>query len=117
MTTQVMSRRIADDRPSPLTLMNMPIAELGMRVAEIPSFKSERVHGVSNLHPVRDGMRIFNVIVRERFSRAIKSGEPAGEYPVRSEAYLGSFHGAADNEELLSVDEAYRFSGGLAARP
>ncbi len=99
------------------TLMNIRVAKLSMRVAEIPSFESERVHGVSNLHPVRDGMRIFNVIMRERFSREIKPGKCVAEYSDRSEGYLQPAHAATYDEELVSVDEAYRFSSGLATTP
>ena len=41
----------------------------GMRIAEIPSHESERLNGVSHLHPVRDGLRVLSTIVRARFSR------------------------------------------------
>jgi len=51
------------------TLINIRVARLGLRVAEVPSHERPRLNGVSNLHPVRDGMRILRVIVRERFRR------------------------------------------------
>ena len=35
----------------------------GLRIAEVPSFEAERVHGTSNLRPVRDGIRIARAIV------------------------------------------------------
>ena len=50
------------------TLINIRVAKLGLRVAEIPSYEGNRIHGTSNLHPVRDGLRILRVIVRERFA-------------------------------------------------
>jgi hypothetical protein len=40
-----------------------------LRVHEVPSHEYTRVHGVSNLHIVKDGWRIAKVIVRERLSR------------------------------------------------
>lgn len=48
------------------TQINIRIAKLNLRVTEVPSYEGHRVHGTSNLHPVRDGGRILRVIVRER---------------------------------------------------
>ena len=47
------------------TLINIRIARAGLRVEEVPSFEHRRIHGRSNLHPVRDGLRILAVIIRE----------------------------------------------------
>ena len=60
------------------TLINIRVAKLGMRVAEVPSHEGRRIHGTSNLHPVRDGFRILNVILRERFVRPGSSTEVSG---------------------------------------
>jgi glycosyltransferase involved in cell wall biosynthesis len=38
----------------------------GLRIAEIPSYEAERLHGVSHLRPVRDGLRVLSVILRPR---------------------------------------------------
>lgn len=51
------------------TLINVRVAKLGLKVAEVPSFEGDRLHGISNLKPVRDGLRVLRVIVRERFRR------------------------------------------------
>jgi hypothetical protein len=48
------------------TLINIRVARLGLKVAEVPSHERRRLHGASNLHPVRDGLRILRTIVRER---------------------------------------------------
>lgn len=40
----------------------------GLRVAEVPSWERPRRSGASNLHPVRDGLRISKVLLRERFA-------------------------------------------------
>jgi len=56
------------------TLINIRIAKLGLRIAEVPSFEAQRVHGESKLHPFRDGLRVLRVVLRERW-RA--SGSPA----------------------------------------
>jgi hypothetical protein len=51
------------------TVMNIRAARAGLRVHEVPSHEHSRIHGISNLHVVRDGWRIAKVIVRERLSR------------------------------------------------
>jgi glycosyltransferase involved in cell wall biosynthesis len=48
------------------TLMNVRAAREGVRVAEVPSFEQSRIHGDSNLHARRDGMRVLRTIVAER---------------------------------------------------
>lgn len=63
------------------TLINIRIARLGLKVAEVPSFEGQRINGISNLRPFRDGLRILRVILRERFSPSIPTahvyeGEP-----------------------------------------
>jgi glycosyltransferase involved in cell wall biosynthesis len=51
------------------TLMNIRAAKLSFKVAEVASFEANRIHGTSNLHPIRDGLRVLRVVARERFSR------------------------------------------------
>ena len=53
------------------TLINIRIARLGLKVAEVPSFEGRRINGISNLRPIRDGVRILRVILRERFSPSV----------------------------------------------
>jgi glycosyltransferase involved in cell wall biosynthesis len=48
-------------------LMNVRAVKAGLVVAEVPSVEYERLHGVSKLHPVRDGWRVLKTIVGERF--------------------------------------------------
>ncbi len=47
------------------TLINVRVAALGLRVAEVGSVESERLHGVSNLNAWRDGKRVLRTILRE----------------------------------------------------
>ncbi len=49
------------------TVMNVRAARAGLVIQEIPSYEHLRLHGMSNLHAVRDGMRIGAFILRERF--------------------------------------------------
>ena len=38
--------------------MNVRAVKAGLVVAEVPSKEHERLHGVSKLHPIRDGLRV-----------------------------------------------------------
>jgi glycosyltransferase involved in cell wall biosynthesis len=51
------------------TLMNIRAHTAGLRVAEVPSMEYNRLHGASNLNAIRDGLRILNVIAREKFRK------------------------------------------------
>jgi glycosyltransferase involved in cell wall biosynthesis len=48
------------------TLIHMRVAEEGLRVAEVPSFEHPRIHGVSNLDALSDGLRVLTIILVER---------------------------------------------------
>jgi glycosyltransferase involved in cell wall biosynthesis len=51
----------------------------GKMMAEIPSVELMRLNGASNLHPVRDGWRVLNAVVRERARRRARNfPEPVG---------------------------------------
>jgi glycosyltransferase involved in cell wall biosynthesis len=56
------------------TLINVRAAKAGLSVAEVPSFEQERIHGVSKLHPVRDGLRVLRTILAERLRGAAPAG-------------------------------------------
>ncbi len=49
------------------TLVGIRARRSRMAIAEVPCFETRRIHGTSRLHALRDGMRIFRTIVRERF--------------------------------------------------
>ena len=42
----------------------------GLRIGEVPSFEAERRNGQSNLRTFRDGWRVLQTLLRERFSGA-----------------------------------------------
>lgn len=48
------------------TLMNIRVVKAGLRVQEVPSYEYLRIHGVSNLSAVRDGLRVLKVILQEK---------------------------------------------------
>jgi glycosyltransferase involved in cell wall biosynthesis len=60
------------------TLINIRIAKAGLVVAEVPSFERPRIHGVSNLSAVSDGIRVLRtILVERRRSRRRASGPVA----------------------------------------
>lgn len=48
------------------TLINVRIAKAGLKVVEVGSYERDRVHGVSNLNAVSDGLRVLRTIAVER---------------------------------------------------
>lgn len=52
------------------TEMNVRALEIGLRVAEVPSFEAERIHGESNLRTFPDGWRVLKALSREAWREA-----------------------------------------------
>ncbi|GAC1490878.1 MAG: hypothetical protein NVS1B9_12190 [Solirubrobacteraceae bacterium] len=69
-------------------LLNVQIAKAHLRVTEVPSHESPRLHGASNLRPVRDGLRILRIILSQRFTARSASCKDAARLrtPQRREA-------------------------------
>ncbi|HEY9440714.1 MAG TPA: glycosyltransferase family 2 protein [Streptomyces sp.] len=61
------------------TLMNIRVVQAGLRVQEVPSHEYNRIHGVSNLSAVRDGLRVLKVILREK--RVRRAGRRPASLP------------------------------------
>jgi glycosyltransferase involved in cell wall biosynthesis len=68
------------------TVINCRIALAGVRTVEVPSLEKKRLHGVSNLNAVADGLRVLRTILRERRRR--KAGLSFAEPP--SDRRVGS---------------------------
>lgn len=49
------------------TLLNIRAARAHLRVVEVPSYEHDRVHGESNLHAIRDGLRVMRTILLEKY--------------------------------------------------
>jgi hypothetical protein len=45
------------------TLIHVRVAKAGLKVTEVPSYEYSRIHGVSNLNAVRDGVRVMGTIL------------------------------------------------------
>jgi glycosyltransferase involved in cell wall biosynthesis len=48
------------------TLIHVRVAKSALKVTEVPSYEHSRIHGVSNLNAVRDGLRVLLTILTER---------------------------------------------------
>ena len=64
------------------TVINVRSVKGGLVVWEVPSFECRRLHGASNLHAVRDGLRIVRTLWKETPGRAARharsDGSPRG---------------------------------------
>ena len=70
------------------TTLNVRAAKVGLTVWEVPSFERPRIHGVSNLNAVRDGLRILRTIWNESPGRALRRERAAmAELRVNSEGH------------------------------
>jgi glycosyltransferase involved in cell wall biosynthesis len=59
------------------TLLNIRAARAGLTIREVPSYEFSRIHGASNLHVVRDGLRVLRTILHERLDLARAAARPA----------------------------------------
>jgi hypothetical protein len=60
------------------TVINVRSVKGGLVVWEVPSYECRRLHGVSNLHAVRDGLRIVRTLWRETPDHAARRARPSG---------------------------------------
>ena len=58
------------------TLIHIRALRASLKVAEVPSFESERIHGVSNLRTVQDGFRVLRSIATEWVAHRFGAGAP-----------------------------------------
>jgi glycosyltransferase involved in cell wall biosynthesis len=50
------------------TLINSRLALADVTIVEVPSVEHERIHGESNLHAVKDGIRVLKTLLHEKIS-------------------------------------------------
>lgn len=63
------------------TLLNIRARRSALVVSEVPSFEYQRIAGASNLHPVRDGLRVLKTVVTEWWSER-RTGAPVARAGV-----------------------------------
>ena len=92
------------------TLINVRTAQSPLIIAEVASYESRRLHGSSNLHPVRDGLRVLRVIVRE-WSSTRRSGKtqtpslPALAQLIPAPAYPDEIQPSVLTRDLADSEE------------
>ncbi len=69
------------------TMLNIRAIAAGLRIHEVPSQELPRVHGVSNLHVMRDGWRIISLIMREWVLSREARRSVAGLHPEYARPY------------------------------
>jgi glycosyltransferase involved in cell wall biosynthesis len=64
------------------------VQKAGLKIVEVPSMESQRIHGQSNLRTFRDGWRILKVILHEWRNRPVRKNaiEEESEIPAYHEA-------------------------------
>jgi glycosyltransferase involved in cell wall biosynthesis len=66
------------------TVINTRIAKAGLDIREVKSYEFDRIHGVSNLNAISDGLRVLKAIMIERVTRpAPKPEVPAHIQQIR----------------------------------
>lgn len=66
------------------TLINVRVAADALQIVEIASFEKDRLHGVSNLNAITDGMRVLRTINQER--AVARAASKAGRRSSRTSA-------------------------------
>jgi hypothetical protein len=94
------------------TMINIRMAASPLAVVEVGSYEAERIHGVSNLHAIRDGMRVLRTIRREYMSTRRRQ---AGCAPAETEPRV---LGAGDYSATDSANRLNRLRSSKAlSRP
>jgi hypothetical protein len=70
------------------TVINVRSVKGGLVVWEVPSFECRRLHGSSNLHAVRDGLRIVHTLWRESPGRSARVARLQGSPPGMHDGLL-----------------------------
>ena len=86
------------------TVMNVRAAKAGLAIQEIPSYEHLRLHGMSNLKVMRDGIRIAKFIMRERFLRRTRPASQPEESAAREQDRAPSFAPSETQEQIAAVE-------------
>jgi hypothetical protein len=69
------------------TLINVRVSEAGARITEVGSVELPRIHGVSNLRAIPDGLRVLHTIIAER-RRLSRVSREAARVPAEADTVL-----------------------------
>lgn len=103
------------------TLIHLRVAAAGLVATEVPSFEYSRIHGVSNLHAVSDGLRVLRTIVEEwrcshdlarnlRHQRPARRGATRGAGAREAPARPGS----RTQDRVVVIGSGWRFASGIS---
>lgn len=90
--------RVAGDPPGTMrwgdgfeieTLINVRVARAGVRITEVGSHERPRLHGVSNLRAIPDGIRVLRIILAE-WRRPPRQAAAARDDLAADDPYLAS---------------------------
>ena len=70
------------------TLIHIRVAKAGLAVAEVPSFEHSRIHGVSNLSALSDGIRVLRTILVERQHARSLPAQTSALPPIDVQRYV-----------------------------
>jgi glycosyltransferase involved in cell wall biosynthesis len=76
------------------TVINCRFAAAGVRITEVPSVERLRIFGSSNLHAVKDGLRVLRTIRTER-TRARRAGHRVLQGRTSRSAHVGRHSGTS----------------------
>jgi glycosyltransferase involved in cell wall biosynthesis len=93
------------------TLIAIRVAVARLAVVEVPRFEHSRIHGVSNLTAVGDGLRVLRMILTERRIRNMATKVPSQRTPM---VPLRDLSDAVELEEFTSFLMPARFMPGVA---
>jgi hypothetical protein len=97
------------------TLINIRVADSGVRVKEVSSIEHLRIHGTSNLNTFRDGTRVLRTILSEFHRRTVqrraaaKAAAPSRRHRTSKTVPVLAVPGSAWHgqvEALLTAEEA-----------
>jgi glycosyltransferase involved in cell wall biosynthesis len=86
------------------TVMNVRAAKAGLAIQEIPSYEHLRLHGMSNLKVVRDGMRIAKFIARERFHQRTRREGRLDRSSAVGQEVAPSFTPSEPQQQIAAVE-------------
>jgi len=84
--------------------MNVRARQGRAAIQEIPSYEHLRLHGMSNLKVMRDGIRIARFIVRERFLERTRRTSRPDPSSVQEQESTSSFVPSETQEQIAAVD-------------
>jgi glycosyltransferase involved in cell wall biosynthesis len=86
------------------TVMNVRAAKAGLAIQEIPSHEHLRLHGMSNLRIVRDGIRIAKFIMRERFLTPNRRTSLPGASAARDREAVAALLACEIEQPVAAID-------------